>query len=123
MKRRRFLGVAASALAGALALPTRGIAAARLLSGVRIGNGGRPFARDRAMLTTLGPSRPTARLHFTLLRRSRVSLQVLQTGSGARSVQRVPGAQPPPAERAATLEVGAHELRWTPPAALPPRTY
>jgi N,N-dimethylformamidase len=123
MKRRRFLGVTTSALAGALGLATRSVAASRLLGDVRIGNGGRPFARDRATLTTLGPSRPKARLHFTLLQRSRVSLQVLETGSGAGSVQRVPGAQPPPAERAATLEAGPHELRWTPPASLPARTY
>src|SRR5262252_6721674 len=105
MKRRRFLGVAASALAGALSLAPRGIAAARLLGGVRIGNGGRSFARDSATLTTLGPSRPTARLHFTLLLRSRVGLEVLETGHGAGSEEPVPDARSP---RAATLAAGPH---------------
>jgi hypothetical protein len=123
MKRREFLGVAASAVAGALGLPTRGVAAVRMLGGVRIGNGGRPFARDSAAFTTLGPTRPTAHLHFTLQRGSRVSLEVLETGHGAASVRRVPGAQPPPGERAATLYAGSHELKWTPPETLPARTY
>jgi hypothetical protein len=111
------------AFAGALGLATRGLAAARLLSGVRIGNGGYPFARDSAMLATLGPSRPTAQLHFTLLHRAHVSLHVLETGHGADSVQSVPAAQLPPYERTATREAGPHELSWTPPATLPSRTY
>lgn len=121
LTRRRLLTLGASALAGLVGLAGRGVAAARLLSHLRIGNGGHPFAGDRARLTTLGPTRPTARLHFALLRRSRVGLAVLETGEGAKSVRPVPDAQP--RDRAGALGAGRHQLDWTPPASLPARTY
>jgi len=120
MKRRRFIGVAAAAFAGALGLATRGAGAVRLLGGLRIGNGERPFAGDRALLTTLGPSRPTARLRFALLRRALVYLEALETGHGSGSAQRVPGSQP---LGPVALGAGAHELSWTPSQSLPARTY
>jgi N,N-dimethylformamidase len=123
MTRRRLLTVGGSALVCLVGPAGRGLAAVRLLGGLRIGNGGHPFARDGPKLTTLGPTRPAARLNFMLLRRSRVRLEVLQTGQGAASKQPVPDAQPPRGERAVTLEAGRHQLRWTPPADLPPRTY
>jgi N,N-dimethylformamidase len=123
MTRRRLLGVAASALVGALGLADRGLGAVRLLGSVRISNGGHPFALDRRALATLGPSRPTARLHFTLLRRSRVTLQVLQTGQGVASEQLVPGAQPVAGGRGVMLDAGKSRVTWTPPANLPARTY
>jgi hypothetical protein len=121
MTRRRLLAVAGTALVGLIGFTGRGLAATRLLgAGLRIGNNRRPFAGDGPTLTTLGPTRPTARLHFTLLRRSRVALNVLQTGQGAASLQAVPGAQAPPE---LILEAGRHQLEWTPPAELPARTY
>jgi hypothetical protein len=121
MTRRRLLVVAGSALVGLIGFTGRGLAATRLLgTGLRIGNNRRPFAGDGPTLTTLGPTRPTAHLHFTLLRRSRVTLKVLETGQGAASKQPVPDAQQPPA---ITLGAGAHQLEWTPPADLGARTY
>jgi hypothetical protein len=118
--RRRLIAVGASAIAGLIGFSGRGLAAVRLLRGLRVGNGGRPFAGDRPTLTTLGPSRPTARLHFALSRRAHVSLEVLETGHGRSSKRLVPGARPP---RAARLAAGVHELSWTPPVSLPARKY
>ena len=124
MTRRRLLTVAGSALVGLIGFAGRGLAVARLLGdGVRIGNGKHPFAGDRPTFTTLGPTRPTARLHFTLLQRSRVTVEVLRTGQGAASVQPVPDAQLPPGERMLVLEAGRHRVNWTPPKDLPARTY
>jgi hypothetical protein len=124
--RRRLLGLAG---AGGAFLLTRGrIAHAstrQLLSGLRIGNGGAPFAGDNPALTTLSvaPGRGAARIQFTLARRAQVSLQILETGQGARSEQPSTVAETSLREKDVVLGPGTHSLEWTPAPTLPARTY
>lgn len=120
--RGRFLAVSASALAGLLGFSERAFAVRRLLGDLVVGNETLPFAGDRPNLTTLGPTRTTALLRFSLRRSSRVGLQVLETGQGLASEQPVvPAASGTPP--AAILGAGEQEAVWVPPATLPARTY
>lgn len=121
--RGRLLAVAGSALGGLVVRGGRALGAARLLAGLQVGNGGRPYAGDGPHLATLGPTRPTARLHFTLARRSRVTLDVLETGQGVASEQPAAGAQSAIGEQVVVLDSGTHQLNWTPAPTLPARTY
>jgi hypothetical protein len=106
-----------------LGLTGRARGAVGLLGATQVGNGGRPFAGDNSNLATLGPTRPTARIHFTLNRRSRVTLDVLETGQGVASEQPAAGAQSAIGEQVVELGPGSHQLNWTPAPTLPARTY
>ncbi|HEY2326883.1 MAG TPA: N,N-dimethylformamidase beta subunit family domain-containing protein [Gaiellaceae bacterium] len=121
--RGRLLAVGGTAFAGLLGLGGRALGATRLLGGLQITNGGRPFAGDGHSLATLGPTRPTARVHFSLGRRSRVTLDVLETGQGVASELPAAGAQTAIGEQSVTLGPGPHQLNWTPAATMPARTY
>ncbi len=124
--RRRVFGLAG---AGGLWLLVRGNRAQalskQLLSGVRVVNGGAPFAGDGPQLTTLSiaPTRAAAHLQFNLARRATVSLEILETGQGVASEQPSTVAQTTLRERQVTLGPGHHVLEWTPAPTLPPRTY
>ncbi len=100
-------------------------ASRQLLSGLRIGNGGAPFAGDGPQLTTLSvaPGRGAARIQFTLAQRARVSLQILETGQGAASEQPSTVAETSLREKDVVLGPGHHSIEWTPAPTLPARTY
>jgi hypothetical protein len=123
--RRRALALAGTGAA----LSALRVAAARaggpLLSGLVVDNGGRPFSGDSERVTTLGavPNPVEARLRFRLARRSRVTLDVLQTGQGVASEQPVSVAASALAKQQATFGPGVHEFVWRPDPALPARTY
>jgi hypothetical protein len=124
--RRRLLGLGAAGALWALRRATVARAGARpsgLLAGLRVGSGSRPYAGDGRLLTTLGTTRPTARLTFTLARPATVSLSILETGQGVASEQPAKGAEAALATTRRRLAAGRHTLDWTPSAALPPRTY
>jgi hypothetical protein len=124
--RRRLLGVGA---AGGFVLLARGrsaLAGARplgLLGDLRVGSRGRPYAGDGPLLATVGGTRRTARLSFTLSRPAGVSLAILETGQGAASEQPAKGVESTLGTTASRLGAGRHTLEWTPAATLPPRTY
>jgi hypothetical protein len=124
--RRRLLRLAAGALAAAVA-PRAGAAGRRgaLLADVRVGNGGRPFARDGTRLTTVSrtPLRSAAELRFRLSRRAAVTVEVFATGQGVASEQPVSSGQESLTEQTQVLEPGSHVLPWTPTPDLRPRTY
>ena len=126
-RRRLFLfaGAGAAASLGRLGRIGPAWAGTPLLSGFRVDNTGRPFAGDTQLVTTLGAVAPRveARLRFQLARRSRVTLNVLQTGQGAASEQPVAVAASPLAERQVELGPGKHELAWRPDPKLAARTY
>ncbi|HEU5362260.1 MAG TPA: N,N-dimethylformamidase beta subunit family domain-containing protein [Gaiellaceae bacterium] len=124
--RRRLFGLGAAGGLWLLARGTRALAGARptgLLAGLRVGSGGRPFAGDGPLLATLGSTRQTAQLSFTLARPAVVSLSILQTGQGVASEQPAKGVESSLSTMRRRLAAGPHTLDWTPPAALPPRTY
>jgi hypothetical protein len=100
-------------------------ASRQLLSGLRIGNGGAPFAGDGPSLTTLSvaPGRGAARIQFSLAQRAKVSLQILETGQGAASEQPSTVAETSLREKDVVLGAGQHSLEWTPATTLPARTY
>jgi len=97
----------------ALAAPHHPAPSSPKLLDFRASNGGRPFAGDGPMLTTLTPSRPTARIAFTLTERARVVLRVEETNRTRHAV----------ATEATDLPAGRHTFLWTPAADAPPRTY
>jgi hypothetical protein len=105
------LGVALALLA--LAAPHHSASTAPRLLDFRASNGGHRFAGDGPLLTTLTPSRPTARIAFTLTKRARVVLRVETTARVRRAV----------ATESAAFPAGRHAFRWTPPADASPRTY
>ena len=123
--RRRLLGLAGGAVVALLTRSSRAFAAhVPLIGQFRVAAPGRPFVGDTATLATLGGAdRRRATFRFTLSRRAAVSLQVLQTGQGVASENAVPVAKSTLSERTSVLEPGHHVLEWTPPAALPARTY
>ena len=120
MRRAQFL----QALAAALGLPAAARAAPAVprLERLRASNGGRPFAGDRARLTTVSPGRrgrDRAIVRFSLTGRARVRLEALRTDTIR--VGRPLGEVVWATER--VLGAGLHELVWRPSAALQPRTY
>jgi hypothetical protein len=124
--RRRLLGLGAAGAFWVLGRGTRALAGTRpsaLLAGLRVGSGGRPYAGDGPLLATLGSTRRTARVSFTLARPAVVSLSILETGQGVASEQPAKGAESSLGTTRKRLAAGRHTLDWTPPAALPPRTY
>jgi hypothetical protein len=91
-----------------------------LLSALRIGNGGAPFAGDRHLLTTLSPNgdelRDAAIVWFRLSRPARVRLQVLKTTDRAHPPRLV-------WQTSRALEGGSRHLVWRPRRTITPRTY
>ena len=105
------LGVALALLA--LAAPHHsGQSAPRLLD-FRASNGGHRFAGDGPLLTTVTPSRPTARIAFTLTERAKVIMRVEDTNRVRHAV----------ATESATFPAGRHAFLWTPSPDASPRTY
>jgi hypothetical protein len=92
-------------------------ATAPRLQAFRASNGGRPFAGDGPLLTTLSPGagsgRDAARIGFTLTEDARVVLRVEQTQRRRTVVT----------TQAADLGPGRHVLTWSPAADAAPRTY
>jgi hypothetical protein len=120
MRRAQFL----QAVAAALGLPAAARAASPVprLDGLRAANGGRPFAGDGGLLTTISPrrrGRDRALVRFSLTGRARVRLEALRTDTIR--IGRPLGEGVWRTEHA--LDAGPHELVWRPPAALEPRTY
>ncbi|HEY7397508.1 MAG TPA: N,N-dimethylformamidase beta subunit family domain-containing protein [Gaiellaceae bacterium] len=123
--RRRLLALAGLGAIGSLGRLPLAAGAAPLLSRFRVGNGGHPFAGDRADLTTLGPTsgRTAAELRFSLARPSAVTLDVLQTGQGVASEKAVAVGQAELSAQRSLLGAGEHVVDWKPPANLAARTY
>ena len=123
--RRGLLGFAGAGGLLVLARGTRAFARAApsLLGNLRVANGGRPFARDRPLLATVGHKDRTARISFSLARRATVSLAILETGQGAASEQPTRGAEGTLTTSRKVFAAGQHTVEWTPAPALAPRTY
>jgi hypothetical protein len=113
-------GLAAAALAVLVApVPSRAHTQnSGLIQGIRLDNGGTPFAGDRRLLTTISPNgdgfRDRARLHFRLGAPATVRLAIETVPT--RSLQLVD-------QRALHLRAGPHTLVWAPPSRLEPGTY
>jgi hypothetical protein len=92
-------------------------ATAPTLTDFRATNGGRPFAGDGPLLTTISlgddSARPAARIAFTLDETARVVLRVETTDRRRHVV----------ATMSDDLAPGRHAFAWTPDAAADPRTY
>jgi hypothetical protein len=92
-------------------------ATAPTLTGFRASNGGRPFAGDGPLLTTISPAgegrRREARITFRLSETSRVVLRVERTDRRRRPVS----------VDTLTAGPGRHVLHWAPPATTAARTY
>jgi hypothetical protein len=126
MRRAQFLRTIAAALgfpaaAGAAQRPAP--APVPELRGLRALNGGRPFAGDGPLLTTVNAagrgSRTRVLVRFGLTGRARVRLEAARTDTirTGKPLWAVVWAT----ER--TLPAGEHELVWRPPRTLQPRTY
>ncbi|MEZ5101269.1 MAG: DUF6605 domain-containing protein [Thermoleophilia bacterium] len=98
--------------------PAPAATGAPALLGLRVTNGGPPFAGDRRLLATISPNgdgfRDRAVVTFRLKRPARVTLQAFTTRKTLESVVH---------EQVVRLGAGRHTLRWRPPATLEPRTY
>jgi hypothetical protein len=117
----RFAPIPALALGLGSALLWHGAAVASnppaQVDGLRLGNGGAPFAGDNRLVTTISPNgdgyRDHARISFRLSRRATVELVV-----GAVGVRRARLY----AQRR-RLGAGIHVLHWIPGKGISPRTY
>jgi N,N-dimethylformamidase beta subunit-like, C-terminal len=120
--------LAAAAVGGAWLL-ARGPAARalsrRVLTTLRVANGGAPFHGDGPLLATLSPvrGRTAAQLAFGLERKAVVTLSILETGQGVASEKPSTVAETALREKTVRLPRGDHVLSWTPPVTLPARTY
>jgi hypothetical protein len=92
-------------------------AAAGVIGSVHVGNGGRPFAGDRRLLTTISPNgdglRDVARITFALAAPAAVRLDVETTRIHTKRVY----------SHVARLAAGRHVFVWAPAASTLPRTY
>jgi hypothetical protein len=108
---------------GAGAAPGGRVQPAPPLLGLRVGNGGAPFAGDRRLLTTVTPNgdrlRARAIVSFTLPAAALVRLDAVQTDSVKRSAPRAHTIW----TESVQLRRGAHRLSWRPRLGLPDRTY
>ena len=89
-----------------------------LLEGLRVSNGGNPFAGDGPLLTTLtlnddASRNRSAQIHFRLTEGAQVTLDVERTSASIDEID----------TRTWTLRPGSHTLTWTPAPGLAPRTY
>ena len=106
---------AAAAAGGAPAQP----GPPRLL-GLRISNGGTPFAGDTPHLTTISPNgdgfRDRALIRFKLDRAGTVEVVIVATDEVRRAVQPIWSTR-------RALSTGAHTIVWQPARTTPDRTY
>jgi hypothetical protein len=121
-----FLRVRAYALGFVLVLLAPAVAGAapaqpgppRLL-GLRVSNGGTPFAGDTPHLTTISPNRDgfrdSALIRFKLDRAGTVEVRVVATDEARRPVQTIWRMR-------RTLSAGPHTIVWQPGRATPDRT-
>ncbi len=90
------------------------------LLGLRISNGGTPFAGDTPQLATISPNRDgfrdRATIRFKLDRAGTVELQVVATDEVRRPVQTIWSTR-------RKLAAGPQTIVWTPGRATPDRTY
>ncbi|MDQ2983747.1 MAG: hypothetical protein M3R70_07460 [Actinomycetota bacterium] len=111
--------IIALGLAGGAIGANSGWSGPRLVD-LRVDNGGRPYAGDRALLTTLTPNgdglRERARVSFTLVRPASVKLEVVATDEVRRKQQTL-------ATKTAYFRAGRRHMFWRPPHSLPERTY
>jgi hypothetical protein len=117
--------VALAALAAlALAAPAeRTPSQAPRLLGLRVGNGSRPFAGDRRLLTTVSPNgdgfRDAAIVHFRLTAAATVEVVAVETDQIRRGT---PSTKVIWSKRV-RLSAGPHRLVWRPDRGTPERTY
>ena len=96
--------------------------APRLLD-LRVGNGGKPFAGDRRLLTTVSPNgdglRDRAIVSFRLDRAAKVTLEAVRTDA----VGKAWPAEQTVWSRTASFGSGRHHLTWPPSPKISDRTY
>src|SRR6187200_2052098 len=121
-KRLRGMGlaaVAATALAGLAASAPAQPGPPHLL-GLRISNGGTPFAGDTPWLTTVSPNgdgfRDRALIRFALDRAATVEVRVVATAEVRRPVQTIWSTR-------RRLPAGPRTIVWGPKRSTPDRTY
>src|SRR5918911_1007849 len=121
MRKRVFVGVAAAVAVGAAASASApaGSGPPRLL-GLRVSNGGTPFAGDTPWLTTVSPNgdgfRDRALIRFALDRPAPLELRIVATDEVRRPVQTIWKLR-------RRLAAGPHRLVWRPARSTPDRTY
>ncbi|MFL5920669.1 MAG: N,N-dimethylformamidase beta subunit family domain-containing protein [Gaiellaceae bacterium] len=113
------MALAAAAAVGVAAAATAQPAPPRLL-GLRISNGGTPFAGDTPWLTTVSPNgdgfRDRALIRFKLDRAAAVEIRAVATGEVRRPVKTVWRTR-------RRFGRGAHVIVWRPKRSTPDRTY
>ena len=118
-KRLAIAGLAAGIAVGAAASAPAQTGPPRLL-GLRISNGGTPFAGDTPWLATVSPNgdgfRDRALFRFKLDRAGTVEVRVVATGEVRRPVQTVWSTR-------RRLAAGPHVIAWRPARSTPDRTY
>ena len=118
-KRLAIAGLAAGIAVGAVASAPAQTGPPRLL-GLRISNGGTPFAGDTPWLATVSPNgdgfRDRALFRFKLDRAATVEVRVVATDEVRRPVQTVWSTR-------RQLTAGPHAIVWRPARSTPDRTY
>jgi hypothetical protein len=118
-KRLAIAGLATCIAVGAAASAPAQTGPPRLL-GLRISNGGTPFAGDTPWLTTVSPNgdgfRDRALFRFKLDRAATVEVRVVATNEVRRAVRTVWSAR-------RRLAEGVHTIAWRPARSTPDRTY
>jgi hypothetical protein len=118
-KRLAIAGLAAAIAVGAAASAPAKTGPPRLL-GLRISNGGTPFAGDTPWLATVSPNRDGFReralIRFKLDRAATVEVRIVATDEVRRPVQTVWSTR-------RRLEAGPHTIAWRPARSTPDRTY
>jgi hypothetical protein len=118
-KRLAIAGLAAGLAVGAVASTPAQTGPPRLL-GLRISNGGTPFAGDTPWLATVSPNgdgfRDRALIRFKLDRAAKVEVRVVATDEVRRPVQTIWSTR-------RQLPAGAQTIVWRPARSTPDRTY
>src|SRR6476659_8007423 len=118
-KRLAIAGLATCIAVGAAASAPAQTGPPRLL-GLRISNGGTPFAGDTPWLTTVSPNgdgfRDRALFRFKLDRAATVEVRVVATDEVRRAVRTVWSTR-------RRLAEGVHTIAWRPARSTPDRTY
>jgi hypothetical protein len=119
MRKRIFAALVAALAVAASASATSQPGPPRLL-GLRVSNGGTPFAGDTPWLTTVSPNgdgfRDRALIRFALDRAATVDVRVVATDEARRAVQTV-------WKKRKRLAAGPHTIVWRPDRSTPDRTY
>lgn len=124
MRKRTLAALAAGLLvavtASATAQPRPRASAPPRLLGLRVSNGGTPFAGDTPWLTTVSPNgdrfRDRAVIRFALDRSATVAVRVVATDEARRPVRTV-------WQTTRRLRAGPHTIAWRPARSTPDRTY